>query len=157
MSARTLALVDGEHYPPVVRAALEHAGLEDEVVAALLVGGHEKLSGEPDYGVPLERLDPDGFRRRVASFAEANHLPVVTLKAADRNIEVMKPYLDKAAVSGRSQVAAIGVAQEMQRGCSSPGSGIPIRAGARSSPLTRKTAGSPCTTSNAPRGALSYP
>ena len=56
MSARTLALVDGEHYPPVVRAALEHAGLEDEVVAALLVGGHEKLSGEPDYGVPLERL-----------------------------------------------------------------------------------------------------
>ena len=43
MSARTLALVDGEHYPPVVRAALERAGLEDEVVAALLVGGDEKL------------------------------------------------------------------------------------------------------------------
>jgi hypothetical protein len=57
----------------------------------------------------------DAFRRRVASFAEANHLPVVTLKAADRNIEVMQPYLDKAAATGRSQVAAIGVAQEMQR------------------------------------------
>src|SRR5260370_492220 len=37
----------------------------------------------------------DGFRRRVASFAEANDIPVVTLKAADRNIEVMRPYLDK--------------------------------------------------------------
>ena len=28
----------------------------------------------------------DAFRRRVASFAEANHIPVVTLKGADRNI-----------------------------------------------------------------------
>ena len=57
----------------------------------------------------------DAFRRRVASFAEANHIPVVTLKAADRNIEIMQPYLARAAVTGRSQVAAIGVAQEMQR------------------------------------------
>jgi len=57
----------------------------------------------------------DAFRRRVASFAEANHIPVVTLKAADRNIEIMQPYLDAAARTGRSQVAAIGVAQEPQR------------------------------------------
>jgi hypothetical protein len=57
----------------------------------------------------------DAFRRRVASFAEASHIPVVPLKAADRNIEVMKPYLDRAAATGRSQVAAIGVAQEPQR------------------------------------------
>ena len=57
----------------------------------------------------------DAFRRRVASFAEANHIPVVPLKAADRNIEVMRPYLGKAAATGRSQVAAIGVAQEAQR------------------------------------------
>ena len=57
----------------------------------------------------------DAFRRRVASFAEANHIPVVPLKAADRNIEVMKPYLDRAAATGRSQVAAVAVAQEPQR------------------------------------------
>jgi len=57
----------------------------------------------------------DAFRRRVASFAEANRIPVVSLKAADRNIEVMQRYLDKAAATGRSQVAAIGVAQEPQR------------------------------------------
>ena len=57
----------------------------------------------------------DAFRRRVASFAEANHIPVVALKAADRNIEVMQPYLAAAARTGRSQVAAIGVAQETQR------------------------------------------
>ncbi|HXG75178.1 MAG TPA: 2,3-diphosphoglycerate synthetase [Gaiellaceae bacterium] len=50
---RALALVDGEHYPPVVRDAL--AGVPYEVVAAVLVGGGEKLRGEPEYGVPLER------------------------------------------------------------------------------------------------------
>ena len=43
----------------------------------------------------------DGFRRRVASFAEASDIPVVPLKAADRNIEVMRPYLDKAAAGPR--------------------------------------------------------
>jgi hypothetical protein len=37
------------------------------------------------------------------------------LKAADRNVEVMRPYLEAAAAAGRSQVAAIGVAQETQR------------------------------------------
>jgi cyclic 2,3-diphosphoglycerate synthetase len=56
---RTLALVDGEHYPPVVRDALELARGDGEVVAALLLGGAEKLRGEPDYGVPLERAGAD--------------------------------------------------------------------------------------------------
>jgi hypothetical protein len=56
----------------------------------------------------------DQFRRAVSSYAQASHLPVVKLKAADRNAEVMRPYLDKAAMSGRSQVAAVGVAQEPQ-------------------------------------------
>jgi hypothetical protein len=62
----------------------------------------------------LQRIG-EAFRRRVRSFAEANGIPVVELKAADRNIEVMRPYLERAAASGRSQVAAIGVAQETQR------------------------------------------
>ncbi len=57
----------------------------------------------------------DAFRRRVASFAAANHIPVVPLNAADRNIEIMKPYLQRAAATGRSQVAAVAVAQETQR------------------------------------------
>ncbi len=49
---RAVAIVDGEHYPPVVRQALEE--LDDLVVAAVLVGGTEKLRGGEDYGVPLE-------------------------------------------------------------------------------------------------------
>lgn len=50
---RVVAIVDGEHYPPVVRAALQE--VDDLVVAAVLVGGTEKLRGDVDgYGVPLE-------------------------------------------------------------------------------------------------------
>jgi cyclic 2,3-diphosphoglycerate synthase len=48
---KAVALVDGEHYPDVVREALET--LPYDVVAAVLVGGTEKLRGRPDYGVPL--------------------------------------------------------------------------------------------------------
>ena len=48
---RALALVDGEHYPDVVVAAL--AELDYEVVGAVMLGGTEKLrGGVPDYGVP---------------------------------------------------------------------------------------------------------
>jgi cyclic 2,3-diphosphoglycerate synthetase len=50
-----LALVDGEHYPPVVRDAIQQASGGGHVVAALLIGGSEKLDGDPSYGVPLER------------------------------------------------------------------------------------------------------
>jgi cyclic 2,3-diphosphoglycerate synthetase len=53
---KALALIDGEHYAPVVRDAF--AALPYEVVAALVVGGTEKLSGDDDYGVPVvEALD----------------------------------------------------------------------------------------------------
>jgi hypothetical protein len=52
---------------------------------------------------------------RVESYARANHLSVIKLKGDDRKIDLMRPYLAGAAVSGRSQVVAIGVAQEYQR------------------------------------------
>jgi hypothetical protein len=45
-------------------------------------------------------------------FAQDNHIPVVRFRREDRKVTVMRPYLDRAAQSGRSQVAAIGVAQE---------------------------------------------
>jgi cyclic 2,3-diphosphoglycerate synthase len=48
---RAVALIDGEHHAPVVRDAL--AALPYEVVAAVLVGGSEKLRGGEDYGVRL--------------------------------------------------------------------------------------------------------
>jgi cyclic 2,3-diphosphoglycerate synthase len=48
---RAVALIDGEHYPDVVREAL--ASLPYLWVGAILVGGTEKLRGGADYGVPL--------------------------------------------------------------------------------------------------------
>ncbi len=54
---RAVAIVDGEHYPDVVRAAL--AELRYEFVAVRLVGGTEKLRGQPDYGVPVVADVPD--------------------------------------------------------------------------------------------------
>ena len=55
------------------------------------------------------------FRRSVASFAEANHIAWVRFAKGDRKVEMMRPYLNRQAATGRSGVAAIGVAQEFQR------------------------------------------
>lgn len=54
---RALAVVDGEHYPDVVRAALDE--LPYEFVAVRLVGAADKLRGAPDYGVPIVGGVPD--------------------------------------------------------------------------------------------------
>ena len=54
------------------------------------------------------------FRRAVEDFAKLNTVPLVRFGKGDRKIEVMRPYLDRQADTGRSGVAAIGVAQEFQ-------------------------------------------
>jgi cyclic 2,3-diphosphoglycerate synthetase len=56
---RALVVIDGEHYPPVVRDAI--AELPYDVVGAWLAGGTEKLRGDADYGVPLLARLEDGF------------------------------------------------------------------------------------------------
>ncbi len=67
---RALVLVDGEHYPPVVAAALEGLRRRFEVVGGLFAGGSEKLRGGEEQaldtlaaalGLPrLDRVDPAG-------------------------------------------------------------------------------------------------
>jgi cyclic 2,3-diphosphoglycerate synthase len=57
---RTLAVIDGEHYPSTVRDAL--AELPYEFVGAFLAGGTEKLRGESDYGVPVHNDLEDALR-----------------------------------------------------------------------------------------------
>jgi cyclic 2,3-diphosphoglycerate synthase len=107
---RALALIDGEHYAPVVRDAL--AGLPYEIVGAVLVGGKEKLRGGEDYGVPMagevgqaiDQFRPDLVvdlsdepvlgpveRFRVASGVLARGLPYV---GADFRLEppVLEPF-----------------------------------------------------------------
>jgi hypothetical protein len=79
------------------------------------------------------------FRRVVESFASANGIPWVRFGKGERKIDVMQPYLDRQAATGRSGVAAVGVAQE------SSGSG-PLTSATpgprrRSTPSPRPTGG----------------
>jgi hypothetical protein len=81
-----------------------------QVVAFL--SGH---LGRPFPSPVLFRQLGDRFRRAVASFAEANDIPWVRFGKDEAKLEVMQPYLSRQASTGRSGVAAIGVAQEFQR------------------------------------------
>ena len=88
-------------------------------VPSLQVGGQVVSFMTRHLGLPipspavLERIGTK-FRRRVDSFARANEIPVVKFHRGDRKVEVMRRYLDARARTGRSGVAAIGVAQEYQ-------------------------------------------
>jgi cyclic 2,3-diphosphoglycerate synthetase len=72
---RALALIDGEHYAPVVRAALEE--LPYEFVAAHVVGGTEKLREGSDYGVEVA-TDLDS--------ALAEHRPELVVDLSDEPV-----------------------------------------------------------------------
>ena len=54
------------------------------------------------------------FRRSVKAFADADHIPMVRFRKGDRKLEVMRRHIVAQAKTGRSGVAAIGVAQEFQ-------------------------------------------
>lgn len=55
------------------------------------------------------------FRRAVACYAEANDIAWVQFGKDDDKLAVMRAHLDRQAATGKSGVAAIGVAQEFQR------------------------------------------
>jgi cyclic 2,3-diphosphoglycerate synthase len=99
---RTLVIVDGEHYPPVVRAAISELA---DVVGAALVGGGEKLpaGGMPDLGVPVVTGDtPDEalvealHRFQPALVVDLSDQPVVDgrtrLRLAARALAAGVPY-----------------------------------------------------------------
>jgi hypothetical protein len=104
-------------------------------VPNLVVGGqavsfltvHEK---NPIPSPALLERRGQAFRRAVLSFAEANDIPVLAFAGwrdkgrpgvladspwPERKIDRVMPLMRKAAATGRSQVVAIGVAQEYQR------------------------------------------
>jgi cyclic 2,3-diphosphoglycerate synthetase len=75
MPRKAVAVIDGEHYPAVVRDAL--AELPYEFAAAYMAGGTEKLRGEDDYGVPvLADLEA----------ALAEHAPSVVVDLSDEPV-----------------------------------------------------------------------
>ena len=86
-------------------------------VPKLQVGGQvvSFLTQHLGYPIPSPAIFDKigtGFRRAVSRFAEDGHIPVVRFTTTDRKIETMRPYLAAQAATGRSGVAAIGVAQE---------------------------------------------
>src|SRR5712691_5545617 len=70
--------------------------------------------GKPIVSPALFEPIGDKFRKDIKDWAQANGIPVIRFKAGERKADVMAPYLGAAAASGRSQVAAIGCAQEFQ-------------------------------------------
>ena len=87
---RAIALVDGEHSPEVVRAAL--AELPYEWVGAILAGGSEKLRGAPEYGVPL--LDDFGAAEIVVDLSDEPVLDQAErLRWASRALAAGLPYV----------------------------------------------------------------
>jgi hypothetical protein len=55
------------------------------------------------------------FRRAVESYAASNNIAWIKFGKDDDKLAVMTPHLHRQAATGRSGVAAIGVAQEFQR------------------------------------------
>jgi hypothetical protein len=70
--------------------------------------------GKPIVSPALFEPIGEKFRRDIRDWAQANGVPVIRFSAGERKSDVMAPYLQAAAATGRSQVAAIGCAQEFQ-------------------------------------------
>jgi len=70
--------------------------------------------GKPIVSPALFEPIGEKFRRDIKDWAQANGIPLIRFRAGERKADVMAPYLDAAAATGRSQVAAVGCAQEFQ-------------------------------------------
>ncbi|HUQ23453.1 MAG TPA: hypothetical protein VM049_10625 [Gaiellaceae bacterium] len=96
MRQRALALIDGEHYAPVVKSALEE--LPYDFVVAHLVGGSEKLRDEADYGVAVvDDLDAALAQHRPALVVDLSDEPVLgpreRFRLASRVLAAGLPYV----------------------------------------------------------------
>src|ERR1019366_4284990 len=117
--------------PAVVTAAdmvAGHVGLDISCLDRVYLNGYvAKLQTpggvvyfSPNPGakriVPPALFEPIGekFRRDIKDWAQASGVPLIRFKAGERKADVMAPYLQAAAAAGRSQVVAIGCAQEFQ-------------------------------------------
>jgi cyclic 2,3-diphosphoglycerate synthetase len=138
---RTVALVDGEHYPPVTRWAIEVAqGRGFEVVAAVLLGGTEKLRpGEvPDLGVPV-RVADDRAEAVAAAIDELG--PDAVLDLSDEPVLGYRERMEVAAVALARGVPYIGADFRLDPPPAAPAPlGIPTLAVIGTGKRTGKTA-----------------
>lgn len=83
---RALVLIDGEHYPPVVRSAIVELRASFDVAAAVFAGGTEKVDSGADaetYGLPVVRRSD-----AVAALADAIDIydPDVVIDLSDEPV-----------------------------------------------------------------------
>jgi hypothetical protein len=88
-------------------------------VPTLQVGGQVVSFMTQHLGLPIPSpavLEKVGtrFRRAVRTFADTDHITMVKFNKGDRKLDVMKRHIAAQARTGRSGVAAIGIAQEFQ-------------------------------------------
>ena len=103
-----LALIDGEHYPPVVRAALDRLAASHRIVAALFLGGAEKLRGEPGAGASSTPVSAGATDvQAVARRADVAQAPAGRAQCADE--AGCGPVDGAVATTDRSGGAADGV------------------------------------------------
>jgi cyclic 2,3-diphosphoglycerate synthetase len=105
---RTIALVDGEHYPPVTRWAIDVARDRGyDVVAAVLLGGTEKLAADevPDLGVPV-RVADDRAEAVASAIAELD--PDVVLDLSDEPVLGYRERMEVAALALATGVPYVG-------------------------------------------------
>ncbi len=92
---RAVALIDGEHYADVVRSALTE--LPYEFVAAVVVGGVEKLRGGEEYGVPIVQDLESALAYEPEVAVDLSDEPVLTpegrLELASRSLALGLRYL----------------------------------------------------------------
>ena len=97
---KVLALVDGEHYPEVTRWGIQSArAVGHEVVAALFLGGSEKIrtEGLPDLGVPV--LDGRGDLIEMVGRAVDEIRPEAVLDLSDEPTAGYRERMEIAAAS----------------------------------------------------------
>jgi hypothetical protein len=83
-------------------------------VGGQVVGFMTRHLGYPIPSPAIMEKIGTSFRRAVRSFAAVQQVPLVMFGKTDRKQEVMGPYVQRQAATGRSGIAAIGVAQEYQ-------------------------------------------
>jgi cyclic 2,3-diphosphoglycerate synthetase len=104
--SRVVVLIDGEHYPPVVRAALDEIRASHEVVGAVFAGGTEKVGETAEhYGVPVV-CRPDA----AVALAEAieEHAPDVVMDLSDEPVVTSADRFRLASVALARGVSYIG-------------------------------------------------
>jgi cyclic 2,3-diphosphoglycerate synthase len=139
---RTLALVDGEHYPPVTRAALDVAAERGhEVVAALLLGGTEKLAAggdPPDLGVPVRLAVGERMHALRSAIAELE--PEAILDLSDEPVLGYRERMELVAVALAARVPYLGADFRIDPSEEGPPLSVPTLAVIGTGKRTGKTA-----------------